>query len=170
MLRCDLHILVAIACILHMCKCVYVLRIRPLHTLAFQKHNFLHCGQPTFLTTMTCIAYVCIHYVKAVPNTCFQTFDFYVVAYLGSLLVLHVLYMSVNEMHIYITLSMLKQALMLNCFSKFDFYVVESKVLSAIMVHVYITEMCISYMYVNMVKAAPYTCFSNFLFITLWPT
>ncbi len=81
-----------------------------------------------------------IHYVKAVPGTCFQTFDFYVVAYLGSLLVLHVLYilyMSVNEMHIYITL---KQAL--NCFSKFNFYVVESRVLSAntaitCIVHVY---------------------------------
>ena len=40
-----------------------------------------------------------IHYVKA----CFHTFYFYVMAYLGSLPLPHVLYMSVNEMCIYIS-------------------------------------------------------------------
>ncbi len=42
---------------------------------------------------------ICLTF-KAAPYTWFQELDFYVVASLGSLLVLHVLYMSANEMHI----------------------------------------------------------------------
>ncbi len=38
---------------------------------------------------------------KAALDTCFSKFDFHVVANLGSFLLLHVLYMSITEMHIY---------------------------------------------------------------------
>ncbi len=91
------------------------------------------------------------YYVKAVPSTCFQTFDFYVVAYLGTLLLLHVLYMSVSKMLINYV-----KADPYTCFSNITVYYAvaaldnllvkirvlrcgESKVLSAItcIVHVY---------------------------------
>ena len=38
---------------------------------------------------------------KAVLDTCFSKFDFYVVDKLGSFLLLHVLYMSITEIRIY---------------------------------------------------------------------
>ncbi len=50
---------------------------------------------------------------KAVLDTCFSKFEFYVVANLGSFLLLHVLYMSIIEMRIYYV-----KAAPYTCFSK----------------------------------------------------
>ncbi len=53
---------------------------------------------------MYCVCFVNevrIYYIKAAPGICFSKVDFYVVAYLGSFLSIHLLHMSITEVRIY---------------------------------------------------------------------
>ncbi len=64
------------------------------------------CGHPIILVAIACIEYVCkwnvyVLHLKPLHTRIFKKFDFYVVANLQSLLLLHVLCMSLNEMRIY---------------------------------------------------------------------
>ncbi len=94
-LCCGLTIvLVATACIVHVCnqkRNAYLLRWRMLHALTFQKVDFTlwpTYSHYCFYIYCICLSMKCVY---------IQTFEFYTVAYLRSLLLLHVLHMCVNE-------------------------------------------------------------------------
>ncbi len=90
---------------------------------------------------------------KATPYTCFSSFDFYVVANLGSFLLLHVLYMAITEMRIYYV-----KTAPYACFSK-TLYVV-ANLWSLLLLHV--LYMSVNKMHIYYVKAVPGTCFQTF--------